>query len=64
MVAGFDPQSRNFDTAALIEEVLAQEAAGISRKDAIAEVARKTGVAKREVFDAMVTHKSTDRLQP
>ncbi len=64
VIAGFDPQSRNFDTAALIEEVLAQEAAGISRKDAIAEVARKTGVAKRDVFDAMVTHKSTDRLQP
>ena len=64
VVAGFDPASRTFDTQTLIKEVLAQEAAGISRKDAIAEVARVTGVAKREVFDAMVSHKSTDRLQP
>jgi len=64
VVAGFDPATRTFDTETLIKEVLAQEAAGISRKDAIAEVARVTGVAKREVFDAMVSHKSTDRLQP
>lgn len=64
VVAGFDPASRTFDTQTLIKEVLAQEAAGISRKDAITEVARITGVAKREVFDAMVSHKSTDRLQP
>jgi hypothetical protein len=48
----------------LIAEVLKQEAVGISRKEAISEVARLTGRAKREVFDAMVTHKSQDRLAP
>lgn len=64
VLAGFDPDSRQFTAADLIAEVLKQEAAGITRKDAIAEVARITGTAKREVFDAMVTHKSQDRLTP
>jgi 16S rRNA (cytidine1402-2'-O)-methyltransferase len=64
VLAGFDPDSRQFTAADLIAEVLKQEAAGITRKDAIAEVARITGSAKREVFDAMVTHKSQDRVTP
>jgi 16S rRNA (cytidine1402-2'-O)-methyltransferase len=64
VIAGFDPDTREFSEADLITEVLKQEAAGISRKEAITEVARLTGRAKREVFDAMVTHKSQDRLAP
>jgi 16S rRNA (cytidine1402-2'-O)-methyltransferase len=64
VIAGFDPDSRQFTEADLIAEVLKQEAAGISRKEAIAEVARITGRAKREVFDAMVTYKSQDRVTP
>ena len=64
VIAGFDPDSRQFTEADLIAEVLKQEAAGISRKEAITEVARITGRAKREVFDAMVTHKSQDRVIP
>jgi 16S rRNA (cytidine1402-2'-O)-methyltransferase len=64
VIAGFDPDSRQFTEADLIAEVLKQEAAGISRKEAIAEVARITGRAKREVFDAMVTQKSQDRVTP
>jgi len=64
VIAGFDPDTREFSEADLIAEVLKQEAAGISRKEAITEVARLTGRAKREVFDAMVTHKSQDRLTP
>jgi 16S rRNA (cytidine1402-2'-O)-methyltransferase len=64
VIAGFDPDSRQFSEADLIAEVLKQEAAGISRKEAITEVARITGRAKREVFDAMVTHKSQDRVTP
>ncbi len=64
VIAGFDPDTREFSAADLIAEVLKQEAAGISRKEAITEVARLTGRAKREVFDAMVTHKSQDRLAP
>jgi len=64
VIAGFDPDTREFSEADLIAEVLKQEAVGISRKEAISEVARLTGRAKREVFDAMVTHKSQDRLTP
>jgi 16S rRNA (cytidine1402-2'-O)-methyltransferase len=64
VIAGFDPDSRQFTEADLIAEVLKQEAAGITRKEAIIEVARITGRAKREVFDAMVTHKSQDRVTP
>ena len=64
VIAGFDPDTREFSEADLIAEVLKQEAVGISRKEAISEVARLTGRAKREVFDAMVTHKSQDRLAP
>ena len=64
VIAGFDPDTRQFTEADLIAEVLKQEAAGISRKEAITEVARITGRAKREVFDAMVTHKSQDRVIP
>ena len=64
VIAGFDPNSREFAATDLIAEVLKQESAGISRKEAMAEVAKITGVAKREVFDAMVTYKSQDRLAP
>jgi 16S rRNA (cytidine1402-2'-O)-methyltransferase len=64
VIAGFDPDSLEFSAAELIAKVLEQEAAGISRKDAIAEVAKLTRRAKREVFDAMVAHKSQDRLSP
>jgi 16S rRNA (cytidine1402-2'-O)-methyltransferase len=64
VIGGFDPNSRQFTAADLIAEVLKQEAAGITRKEAITEVARITGTAKREVFDAMVTHKSQDRVTP
>ena len=38
-------------------EVAAREAAGLSRKDAIADVARTLGVPKRAVFDAVVLAK-------
>ena len=49
-----------FRSEELIKEVLKFEAAGISRKEAIAEVAKVTGVAKRDVFNAMVEHKSSE----
>jgi 16S rRNA (cytidine1402-2'-O)-methyltransferase len=64
VIAGFDPDSRQFTTQDLIAEVLKQETAGISRKEAISEVARITGTPKREVFDAMVSYKSLDRIEP
>jgi len=62
VLEGYDPTSKSYSVQDLIELVLKEESAGISRKDAIAEVARATGTAKREVFDAMVTHKSADGL--
>ena len=62
VLEGYDPTSKSYSVQDLIELVLKEESAGISRKDAIAEVARATGTAKRAVFDAMVTHKSADGL--
>jgi 16S rRNA (cytidine1402-2'-O)-methyltransferase len=46
------------DGAALAAEVAEREAAGLSRKDAIAAVAATHGVPKRGVFDAVVAAKS------
>jgi 16S rRNA (cytidine1402-2'-O)-methyltransferase len=60
VLAGFDNSNRTYTTDELINEVLKIESAGISRKEAIAEVAKVTGVAKRLVFDAMVEHKSVE----
>ena len=61
VLAGFDPSTRNFSPADLVALVLAQEAAGISRKEAIVAVAKNSGLAKRLVFDAMVDHKSGNK---
>jgi len=62
VVAGFDASARTFTSADLVEMVLAREDQGESRKEAIAEVAKATGIAKREVFDVMVAHKSAGRM--
>ena len=43
--------------ADLAAQVASAEAAGLSRKEAIAEVALATGAPKREIFDALVAHK-------
>lgn len=42
----------------LVAEVLRHEQAGLSRKEAIAEVAKATNTAKRRVFDVMIAFKS------
>jgi len=62
VVAGFDASARTFTPTNLVEMVLAREGQGESRKEAIAEVAKATGIAKREVFDVMVAHKSAGRM--
>jgi len=62
VVAGFDASARTFTSADLVEMVLAREGQGESRKEAIAEVAKATGIAKREVFDVTVAHKSAGRM--
>ncbi|MEO5854147.1 MAG: 16S rRNA (cytidine(1402)-2'-O)-methyltransferase [Nocardioides sp.] len=50
VVAGAAAPEPDTDPARLVAAVLAQEAAGLSRKDAIAEVARVAGVRKRDVY--------------
>ena len=60
VIEGFDPSSQSYSEADLIALVLAKESAGISRKDSIADVAHEIGVAKREVFDAMVSSKRNE----
>ena len=62
VIEGFDPSTRQFSVEDLIKLVLEQEAAGESRKSAIAVVAKENLVSKRVVFDAMVTHKSADKI--
>jgi 16S rRNA (cytidine1402-2'-O)-methyltransferase len=62
VISGFDPESREISPAQLVEKVLMYEESGITRKEAIAEVASEFGVAKRIVFDVMVAHKSGDKI--
>lgn len=62
VISGFDPGTREFDSAQLVQMVLNQESAGEGRKEAIAQVAKDTGISKRVVFDAMVAYKSGDKI--
>ena len=50
VVAGATAPEPDTDPARLVAAVRAQEDAGLSRKDAIAEVARAAGVKKRDVY--------------
>lgn len=62
VIAGFDASGRTFTNEEIAEMVLAREGQGESRKEAIAEVAKATGIAKRDVFDVMVAHKGAGRM--
>ena len=62
VMAGFDAAGRTFTDEELAEMVIAREGQGESRKEAIAEVAKATGIAKRDVFDVMVAHKGAGRM--
>jgi 16S rRNA (cytidine1402-2'-O)-methyltransferase len=54
VVAGADVASPDeLDAATLADRVAAAEAEGLSRRDAIKEVARRTGVGKRDVYAAV-----------
>jgi 16S rRNA (cytidine1402-2'-O)-methyltransferase len=55
VVAGAAAQADRPDDAALLADVAARESAGTSRKDAIAEVAKRYGVPKRDVYQLVVT---------
>ncbi|WP_184879193.1 16S rRNA (cytidine(1402)-2'-O)-methyltransferase [Sphaerisporangium siamense] len=53
VVAGHAPGAAETDIGALVAEVSRQEAAGVSRKQAIVDVAKAAGVPKRELYDAV-----------
>jgi 16S rRNA (cytidine1402-2'-O)-methyltransferase len=57
VVAGAVPAAVPVTAEELAHDVAAREAAGESRKEAIAAVARARGVPKRAVFDAVVAAK-------
>ena len=57
VVAGAAAVTETPEPAELAAEVANREAAGLARKDAIAEVARDRGVRKRAVFDAVIAYK-------
>ena len=61
VVAGFDSSSQHFSAEQLVEMVRTREAAGDSRKDAIAAIAKQLNLPKRTVFDAMVSAKPSER---
>ena len=61
VIAGVDPNVRKVDSAELVQMVEIREAAGLSRKEAIADVAEALSLAKRIVFDAVVKAKSGNK---
>lgn len=58
VVAGADPASRDLTPDELAAEVAADEAAGTPRKQAIADVAKRLGLPKRTVYDAVVASRA------
>ena len=62
VIGGYTPDESALTETAIIELVLARESAGESRKEAIAEVAKAHNLQKRDVFNAMVAYKSTDKI--
>lgn len=58
VVSGAKKDAREFSNNEVVELVGKYEVAGMDRKEAIAEVAKLTGLPKRNVFSAMVDAKS------
>jgi 16S rRNA (cytidine1402-2'-O)-methyltransferase len=58
VVAGADPSARALGPEELAAEVAADEEAGTPRKEAIADVAKRYGVPKRTVYDAVLAARS------
>jgi 16S rRNA (cytidine1402-2'-O)-methyltransferase len=54
VVTGADPSVRELGPAELAAEVAADEEAGTTRKEAISDVAKRYGVPKRTVYDAVL----------
>lgn len=59
VIAGADASSHEVDSDGMAAMVRTREEAGLSRKDAIAEVAEALSIAKRVVFDAVVADKES-----
>ena len=57
VVEGAPPRATLSDPADLAEAVFAREAAGISRKEAIAEIAKENKVPKKVVYSAVLAAK-------
>ncbi|MFC4537138.1 16S rRNA (cytidine(1402)-2'-O)-methyltransferase [Sphaerisporangium dianthi] len=53
VVAGYAPGDAEPDIGELVREVARREEAGVTRKQAIVEVAKAAGVPKRELYDAV-----------
>jgi len=64
VVQGAAPVTAVPDRPSLAAAVADREAAGSRRKDAILEVARSTGLPKREVYDAVLAHREGSRTGP
>ena len=61
VIEGFDVSSQSHSPERLVELVKARETAGLSRKDAIALVAKDLVLPKRVVFDALVENKVREK---
>ncbi|MDT7573153.1 MAG: rRNA (cytidine1402-2-O)-methyltransferase, partial [Actinomycetota bacterium] len=58
VVAGAPEPEVELTADELVRQVRLREAAGLTRKDAVAAVAQETGVQKRAVYDAVVAAKA------
>jgi 16S rRNA (cytidine1402-2'-O)-methyltransferase len=57
VIAGFDPSSATHSDSEIVELVTRYESGGVTRKEAIAMVAKELALPKRKVFDIMVAAK-------
>jgi 16S rRNA (cytidine1402-2'-O)-methyltransferase len=65
VVGGADPATHDVDPADLAAAVHALETEpGQTRRSAISEIARRHGVPKRQVFDAVVAAKADNSQTP
>lgn len=62
VIGGYAASEDSLSEDQMVQLVLRREAAGESRKEAIAAVAKEHNLQKREVFDAMVASKAADKI--
>ena len=59
VISGFDRSSITFSDDEIAERVIAHESLGVTRKEAIAAIAKELHLPKRRVFDIMVASKAS-----